>query len=346
MVAQVKQRLSFFAISNKRAWLFPGLFIMLGVLGLAILWSITLGAAEIDRRIVYNAIFHYDASNFDHLVIRVVRLPRVLAGVLVGASLGVSGATMQGLTRNPLADPGLLGISSGAALGVVSAVYFLGAPSLTLYAIFAFVGGAITATVVYGMASFGHGGATPLKLTLSGVIVGSFVASITSAILVTDAETLDQIRFWLVGTLAGRDMEIVQQTAPYMLVGLVASLLISRQITTINLGDDVAKGLGQNTLRVKAFAAVTVVLLAGGSVALAGPVGFVGLITPHLVRMWVGVDYRWVIPYSAIVGALLVTVADVYARIIIRPQEVSVGVMLCLIGVPFFVYLARWKVKG
>jgi iron complex transport system permease protein len=216
---------------------------------------------------------------------------------------------------------------------------------LSSYAWFGFIGAGVAAVLVYTLGSMGKGGATPLKLTLAGVILTAFIGSFTTAILISDQQALEKIRFWTAGSLSGRDMALLAQTAPYMIVGLVGAFLISRQITTISLGDDVAKGLGQNTFRVRAIAAVMVILLAGGAVALAGPIGFVGLVIPHLVRFIVGVDYRWVVPYSALLGAILVTVADVGARVIIRPQELPAGVIMAVIGAPFFIWLARWKVK-
>lgn len=332
-------------ILGSRLLLMPGLLVGLGLLVLCLMWSITLGAADITPEVVYDALFNFDNTEFDHLIIQTVRLPRVLAGAVVGAALAVAGAVMQGLTRNPLADSGILGINSGAAFAVVVAVAVLGNPPLSTYAFFAFIGAGTAAALVYFLGSMGRGGATPLKLTLAGVILSAFVSSFTTAILIGDQETLDKIRFWTAGALAGRDMALLSQTAPYVLIGLLGAMRISRQITTISLGEDVAKGLGQNTGRVKAMAAVLVVLLSGGSVALAGPIGFVGLVVPHVVRFIVGVDYRWVIPYSALVGALLVTIADVGARVVIRPQELPIGVMMAVIGAPFFIWLARWKVK-
>jgi iron complex transport system permease protein len=269
----------------------------------------------------------------------------VLSGALVGAALAVAGAIMQGLTRNPLADSGILGINSGAAFAVVLAVFLLGNLPLSAYAFFGFIGAAVAAVLVYALGSMGRGGATPLRLTLAGVILTAFITSFTTAILIHDRETLDQIRFWTAGALAGRDMALLAQTAPYMIVGLIGALLISRQITTTSLGDDVAKGLGQNTGWVKAAAALMVVLLAGGAVALAGPIGFVGLVIPHFVRFLVGVDYRWIIPYSALLGGILVTVADVGARLVIRPQELPVGVIMALVGAPFFILLARRQLR-
>jgi iron complex transport system permease protein len=345
MTAQTQSVSPVNRILASRFLLLPGLVVCLALLIMSLLWSITLGAAEIDAQVVYDALFDFDETEFDHLIIQTVRLPRVLSGVIVGASLAVAGAIMQGLTRNPLADSGILGINSGAAFAVVMAVFILGNPPLSVYAFFGFIGAALAAVLVYALGSMGRGGATPLKLTLAGVILSAFISSFTSAILIGDQETLDKIRFWTAGSLAGREMPLLLQTAPYMLVGLVGALVISRQITTISLGEDVAKGLGQDTLRVRIAAALITVLLAGGAVALAGPIGFVGLVVPHVVRFIVGVDYRWVIPYSAVLGGILITVADVGARVIIRPQELPVGVVMAIVGAPFFIWLARWKVK-
>lgn len=330
---------------SARGWLLPGLLVCLVALAMALLWSITLGAAEITPQVVYEALLHYDAENYDHLIIQTVRLPRVLAGAVVGAALAVAGAIMQGLTRNPLADAGLLGINGGAAFAVVAGVTLLGALPLWGYAVLAFGGAGVASVIVYGIGSMGRGGATPLKLTLAGVIVTAFISSFTTALLLMNEETLEQVRFWTVGSLAGREMALFLQTAPFMLVGLAGGLIMSRQITTISLGEDVAKGLGQDTRWIRLVLALLVMLLAGGAVALAGPIGFIGLVVPHLVRLLVGMDYRWIIPYSAVGGALLVTVGDVIARVIIRPQELPVGIVMALVGAPFFIYLARWKVK-
>jgi iron complex transport system permease protein len=329
---------------GSRTLLLPGLFLCGMLLVAALLWSITLGAAEITPQVVYDALFNFDEAELDHQIIQTVRLPRVVAGAIVGAALAVAGAMMQGLTRNPLADSGLLGINAGASFSVVLVVSVLGSSSLAGYAAAALVGAGIAAAFVYGLGSLG-GSATPLRLTLAGVILTAFVSSLTTAILIQDKETLERIRFWTAGSLAGRDFAIIGQTAPLIVVGLAGAMFIRRQITTISLGEDVAKGLGQNTVIIKLIAAVLVVLLAGGAVALAGPIAFVGLIIPHIVRFIVGVDYRWIIPYSAVLGAILVTLADVVARVLLRPQELPVGVMMALVGAPFFIYLARWKVR-
>lgn len=331
---------------SSRQFFLSGLVTAIIALTITLIGSVMLGAAEISPQIVVESIVNYDDTSFDHLVIGLVRIPRVLAGVIVGAALAVAGAIMQGLTRNPLASPSILGINAGAAFAVVVGVYLIGSPPLSTYAILAMIGATVAAIVVYGLGSIGRSGATPLRLTLAGVIITSFISSFTTAILIFDQDTLDQIRFWTIGSLSGRDWDILLQTSPYMVVGLIGAMLLGRQITTISLGEDVAVGLGQNTTIVKALGALVVVLLAGGAVALAGPIGFVGLVAPHLARFIVGVDYRWIIPYSALLGAFLVTFGDMVARILIRPLELPVGVMMALIGAPFFIYLARWKVKS
>lgn len=315
------------------------------VLAFAVLISISLGAADIKISTTYDAFWHYNSEEYDHLIIRTVRTPRVVAGLIVGAALAVAGAIMQGLTANPLASPDILGINAGASFAVVVGVLLLGAPSLMMYGVLAIIGAALSAVIVYGMASLGRGGPTPVKLTLVGVIFAMFISAFTTAVLVLSRTTFEQIRFWTVGALAGRDWELLQAMAPFILIGLVGSLVLSPQITTISLGQDVAKGLGQNTAVIKGLSAIMVILLAGGSVAIAGPVGFVGLVIPHITRAICGVDYRWIIPYAAINGALLVTIADTIGRVVQRPQEMPVGVMLAFVGAPFFIYLARWRMR-
>lgn len=322
-----------------------GLLACLGLLGLAMMSSIAFGAAEIAPANIWEALFAFDASNTKHLIIRTLRLPRTVVATLVGAALAVAGALMQGLTRNPLADPGILGIEMGAALGVVAAVFFLEISSLTLYALFAFAGAALTATTVYTLGALGRGGPTPLKITIAGAAVTALLSSLTTGILILNQRTLEEVRFWLAGSVAGRDLNLLLQASPYLLIGLVLALALGRQITTIALGDDIARGLGQRTGWVKGLTAIATVLLAGGSVAVAGPIGFIGLVVPHMVRLVIGQDYRWVIPYTALVGATFLVICDQAARLVLRPAELPLGVMTALIGGPFFIYLVRWKVK-
>lgn len=324
-------------------WL--GLPICIVALLLAMLASIAFGAADIDARTVWQAVVAFNPEDTNHLIIQTLRMPRAVTALLVGAALAMSGAIMQGLTRNPLADPGLLGIEAGAAFAVVGSVFLFHASSLSSYAIFAFAGGGITAVAVYALGSVGRGGPTPLKLTIAGAAISALISSLTTAMLLFNQRTLEEVRFWLVGSVAGRDFGLVMQALPYLAIGMFISLIMGRQITTLTLGDDVAKGLGQSTGWIKALCAVAVVLLAGASVALAGPVGFVGLVIPHVVRFFVGVDYRWILPYSALLGGTFLILADVFGRVVARPSELAVGVMTALIGGPVFIALVRWKVK-
>lgn len=321
-----------------------GLGVSLALLIGCLLFSVTLGAAEIDPHTVWQSLTAFDGST-NHLIITTVRLPRALIALMVGAALAVAGALMQGLTRNALADPGILGISAGAALAVVLTTFFLGTVPIQLYTWVAFAGGAVAAIAVYTLGSVGRSGMTPLKLILAGAVLAYLMSALTTGILILSQRTLDEIRFWLAGSVAGRDLNILLQVLPYILIGLTVAFSMGKQITALTLGEEVAKGLGLRTGWVKVVASVVVVLLAGSAVALAGPIGFVGLIIPHVVRFYVGVDYRWILPYAAVWGAILLSIADLAARLIIKPQELPVGIMMALMGAPFFIYLARSKVK-
>lgn len=312
---------------------------------MCLLASVRFGAAEIGTRDVISAFTNYDGSE-DDLIIRTLRVPRALIAALVGAALAVAGAIMQGLTRNPLAEPGILGINAGAALAVVVSVFLFGSSSLTVYALLAFLGAAVAWAIVYSVGSLGRGGMTPMKLTVAGAALEALLTSITVALLILSQQTLDEIRFWLAGSVAGRDLTLLLQVLPYAMAGMLLAFALSRQITTLTLGEDVATGLGQRTAWTKFGAAVAVVLLAGSAVAVAGPIVFAGLIVPHVARFIVGVDYRWILPYSAFLGAILLVGADIAARVVLRPQELPVGVMTALVGAPFFIYLVRRRIKG
>ncbi|MFZ5815218.1 MAG: FecCD family ABC transporter permease [Bacillota bacterium] len=306
--------------------------------------SILVGTRNISLPTIYSALIAYDGSP-DQAVILTVRLPRALIAASVGASLAVAGAIMQALTRNPLAAPGIVGINAGAAAAVVSAIFLLGGGSLSLYAWFAFAGAAAAAATVYALGSLGRGGLTPLKLTVAGAALTALLSSFTQGLLVLNERTLEEMRFWLAGSVAGREMSLFLQVSPFIAFGLLTALLLAGQITTLSLGEDVAKGLGQNTAWVKAAAGIIVVVLAGASVAVAGPIGFIGLAVPHIARAMGGTDYRWILPLAAVLGGVLLLLADVAARLVIRPEEVAVGVMTALIGAPFFIYLARRGVR-
>lgn len=324
--------------------LIAGLFLSLFVLLMSLVASIAYGAAVISLQKIVAAFIAFDGST-EHLIIRTIRLPRSLIAILVGAGISVAGTLMQALTRNPLADPGILGINAGAAMAVVVGVFLFGTSSLNVYAWCAFLGAGVTAVAVYWLGSLGRGGLTSLNLTIAGAALTALLSSLTTGILILSQRTLEEIRFWLAGSVAGRDLTLFLQVLPYITVGLIIAFAIARPITTLSLGEDIAQGLGQRTAWVKVTAAISVVLLAGSSVAAAGPIGLIGLVVPHIVRFFVGFDYRWILPYSAVFGAILLLIADISARLLIKPQELPVGVMTALIGAPFFIYLARWKVK-
>lgn len=330
---------------RSRRLLAAGLPLCLALLLLLMVTHILFGAADVAPADVLQSFTAYDEGNFNHLVIRTLRFPRAVIAAIVGGALAVAGAIMQGLTRNPLASPGILGINAGAVLAVVLAIFFLGVTSAAAYAWFGFAGAAVAGVVVYGLGSMGRSGPTPAKLTIAGAAVTALVTSLTTTVLIFSQQTTEQIRFWMAGSVAGRDFTLFLQVLPYLVVGALLALALARQITTLSLGEDVARGLGQNTLLIQALAAISVVLLAGASVAIAGPVGFIGLVIPHVARFLVGVDYRWILPYAALLGGILLVAADLAARVIVRPLELPVGIMTALIGAPVFVYLARWKVQ-
>ncbi|KRF42795.1 FecCD family ABC transporter permease [Paenibacillus sp. Soil787] len=275
------------------------------------------------------------------IIIQTVRIPRALIAALVGGSLAIAGALMQAITRNPLASPSMFGINSGAAFAIVLSVGFFNVSSLTQFTWIAFLGAAFSSALVYGLGSLGRDGLTPMKITLAGSAMTAFFASLTQGILLGNGKAFDQVLYWLVGSVEGRTMAMFQSVYPYILIAWIGAIFLSPHVNILSMGDDVAKGLGQRTVYVKFIATVVIVILAGGSVAVAGPIVFVGIIIPHIVRFLVGIDYRWVIPYCAVLGGILLVGADIIARFIVMPKEVHVGVATAILGVPFFIYIAR-----
>jgi iron complex transport system permease protein len=308
---------------------------------LILMWcSMIFGLTKITPQMVIDSFTNFNGSN-EHIIIQDTRIPRALIAAAVGSSLAIAGTIMQGLTRNPLASPSIFGINAGASFFVVLGVSFLGITSLNVFTWLAFLGAAIAAVIVYLLGSLGSDGLTPVKLTLAGAAIAALFSSLTQGLLTLNEQALDQVLFWLAGSVQGRDLENLTAVLPYLLVGWICSLFIGTKMNVLTMGEDVAKGLGQRTLLVKIFGASIIVLLAGGAVAVAGPIGFIGIIIPHITRWLVGIDYRWVIPYSGILGAMLLLLADIGARYIIMPAEVPVGVMTAFIGAPFFIIIAR-----
>ncbi|MEV5607930.1 iron ABC transporter permease [Streptomyces sp. NPDC052225] len=311
-------------------------------LALAVLLSLAVGARAIAPSAVFDALLHGGHSDAAE-VVRGLRLPRTLVGLMVGAALALAGTVLQGITRNPIADPGILGISQGASVGVVLAIAYAGVHTLTGYVWFAFVGAGLASVAVYAIASSGRGGATPVKLALGGAAINALLVSVTTAVLTTKASALDEFRFWQVGSLSGRDSELVGQIWPFLLVGVVLVYSIARGLDALALGEDVAKGLGQRVATVRIVGGLGATVLTGVGVAAAGPIAFIGLAVPHIARALVGSDHRWLLPMAALTGPVMLLVSDTVGRVIFPPSEVPAGVMTALIGVPFLVTLVRRK---
>ena len=322
-----------------------GLLLSLALLALGLLLSLRVGSVPLSSTEVIGAFTDFDGSNA-HLIVRTLRLPRTLVALAVGSGLAVAGVLLQAVTRNPLAEPAILGLNAGASFAIVTAVFLFGAVSPSAYVWFAFAGALGAVTVVYLVAAAGRGGPTPVKLALAGAVVAALLGSWISAILITNERTLDEVRFWLAGSVAARDLATLAQVAPFLGLGLLIALVLVPQLDAISLGDDVAKGLGQRTGLVRGLAVGTAVALSGAAVAAAGPIGFVGLAVPHAVRAVVGPRHRWLVPYSAIFGAVLLLVADVLGRVIMRPGEIAVGIVTAVIGAPVLVHLVRSRSLG
>ncbi|MCD0449185.1 iron chelate uptake ABC transporter family permease subunit [Actinocorallia sp. API 0066] len=323
-----------------------GLLALAAALVAAAALSLAVGANALPPHTVWEALTQYDPANPHHLVVVEKRLPRTLVGVTAGLGLAVAGVVMQGLTRNPLADPGLLSVNSGASLSVVVAISVFGVQGGGRVW-FAFAGAALVTVLVYGIASVaGRGGASPVTLVLAGAAVSAALTSIVTAILLTDRAAFDQMRFWQVGGLAARDFAVLWQTLPGIAAGFVIAFGISRGLNGLAMGEEVARGLGQRVGLVRALAALTVVLLCGSATAAAGPISFAGLIVAHVAARLAGPDHRWTIPYAALAGPTLLLACDVLGRVVVRPGELQVGVVVAAVGAPLLVVLVRLRERG
>jgi iron complex transport system permease protein len=317
-----------------------GLLVAVAALAFVVLLSISVGAKPIPLHRVWELLFHNDRSQ-DGIVVHDLRIPRTVLGLLVGAALGVAGALMQALTRNPLADPGLLGINAGAATAIVLGVALLGVTSATGYVWFGFAGAAVASLVVYGIGAQGRSGATPVRLALAGTAVTAALTAVINGVTLVDTQVLERYRFWVVGALAGHDTDTITQVAPFMVVGLLVALALARPLNALALGEDAGRALGAHVGRTRAAGAVAVTLLCGAATAAAGPIVFIGLTVPHVARALCGPDQRWVLPYSAVLAPVLLLTADVLGRVVDRPGEIEVGVVCAFLGGPVFVALIR-----
>ncbi|MEJ3741900.1 iron chelate uptake ABC transporter family permease subunit [Actinomycetes bacterium KLBMP 9797] len=320
-----------------------GLGLLAAVAGLAAvtLVSLAVGAKPIPFGTVIAALTGYDGALEDHVIVHDLRVPRTLLGLAVGAGLGLAGTLIQALTRNPLADPGILGINEGAALGVVVAVAVAGLTSPWAYVWFAFAGAAASALLVYAVGARGREGASPVRLVLAGIAFTYVLHGITLAILLTDTAAFDRWRNWSAGSLASADPAVLVGVAPFLAAGALLALGLSRSLNALALGDEAGQALGVHRGRTRALGALAITLLCGAATAAAGPIAFVGLMVPYLARLITGPDYRWLVPYSLVLAPTLVLVADVLGRVVARPGEVGVGVVTAIVGAPVLIALVR-----
>ncbi|MEG0450998.1 MAG: iron ABC transporter permease [Lysinibacillus sp.] len=316
--------------------------LILGLFGLvfAIGLSISFGAADISLGTVWKAVIQFSPDVTSHQIIREIRLPRVLGAALVGACFAVAGAIMQGMTRNPLADSGLLGLNAGSAFMLAICFAFFPELPYMFLIMWSFVGAGLGVVIVYGIGSLAKGGLTPMRLVLAGAAVSALLGALGEGIALYYRIGQD-LAFWYAGGVSGTKWYHLQILSPWILAAMIGALILSRSITLLSLGEEIAIGLGQRTAVIKVWGMVVVLILAGAAVSVVGAVGFVGLIIPHLTRYIVGYDYRWIISCSLVYGALLVVLADFIARNINPPYETPIGALIAFIGVPFFLYLAR-----
>ena len=316
-----------------------GLGIAVAALVAAILLSVFVGSTSVSVTDVWRALTSPNGSATD-LVVLDLRIPRTMAALVVGIGLGVSGALIQGLTRNPLGDPGILGVDAGAALFVAIGVV-LGASTPAQYLPYAFVGALVVTALVYVIGSAGRGGADPIRLTLAGVALAAVLTGITTAMMLLDPITFRLLRGWNAGSFVERGFDVILPALPFVVVGVVIALFCARSLNAVALGDDLASSLGTRLMRTRVLSIVAITLLAGAATAIAGPIGFVGLMVPHIARWIVGPDQRWIISYSIVIAPVVLLVSDVIGRVILWPSDVPVGVVTAFIGAPVLIHLVR-----
>lgn len=319
-----------------------GLVLSTGILLLigSFILAVSVGAADIDILSVWRAVFSPDLARETDQIITNIRLPREVGALLVGAALAVSGAVMQGITRNALADPGLLGLNAGASFALACLFAFFPSANYLLIMFVSFIGAGIGAGIVFGLGTLRPGGLTPIRITLAGAAVSALLTALGEGIALYFKLAQD-LAFWRAGGVSGTNWVQLQLLFPVIVIGTLIAIAFSKRITILSLGEEVAKGLGQRTFLIKTILMLVVLVLAGAAVSIVGPIAFVGLMVPHIVRFLVGSDYRWIIPCSVVYGALLMILADTIARMINAPYETPIGAVVSLAGVPFFLYLAR-----
>ncbi|MEL4072624.1 iron ABC transporter permease [Ochrobactrum sp. GPK 3] len=324
--------------AGRRLAVLLGLFVLLVACAL---FGFTIGTRPVTLTTTWDSLFHFDPQSSDHLLVRNLRIPRTLLAIIVGAALGVAGTVMQALTRNPLSDPGILGINAGASVAIVIAITLLGFSDVTFYMAFGVIGAGLAGTAVYLLGNVGAKD-SQLRVVLAGAAVSVVLMSIAQIVLINSADQVfDQYRNWSVGSLQGRGYSVFLPVGGLTLIGLALAFSLASALDTAALGSDLSKALGANPVRVWSLAAISIIFLSGAATAAAGPIAFVGLTAPHIARLLAGPGHRWLLPYSMVVAAILVTIADTLGRIIAPPGEVSVGIMIGLFGGPFFILLVR-----
>lgn len=314
-----------------------GLLASLALLVLVALASIAIGAKALPLDQVWHGLFHGTGTYSDVVVDD--RISRTVLGLLVGAALGLSGAVLQALTRNPLADPGLLGINAGASAAVVTAITYFGVTSLSGYVWFAFFGAAAVGALVWFLG--GSRGATPVRLALAGTAISAALYGYLQAVMIMDDAALGKMRFWTVGSLASATDSTIRQVLPFLVVGTVVALALARPLNAMAMGDDTARALGANLNRTRALSMAAATVLCGAATAACGPIVFVGLMVPHVVRSFTGPDLRWILPYATVLSPVLLLGADVVGRMVARPAELQVGIVTAVLGGPVFIFLVR-----
>jgi iron complex transport system permease protein len=322
-----------------------GLATLLGVLVIAVVLSLAVGARALSPADVWHALTGTPGAGRRlteiRLIVETVRVPRTVLGIVAGTALGVGGALIQGFTRNPIADTGLLGVNSGASFAVVVAIAVFGLGNPFQYVWFGFAGAAVAGVVVFGLASIGRGTGNPLTLALAGQGVTVFLAAMTTAVALSDQAALNALRFWNAGSLAGVGFDVIWPVTAFIGVGLVLALITLPSLNLLNLGDDVARGLGVNIALSRTVGITAITLLAGAATAACGPVAFLGLMVAHVARYLTGPDYRWLVPYAGLLGAVVLLLCDIIGRLVVRPGELDAGVLVALLGAPFFAVLVR-----
>lgn len=324
--------------ASLRRW--AGWFIAAVCLISACALSIAIGTKNIPVVDLLDALWQPDGSP-DDLIVSEYRLPRTLLGLLAGAALGVAGCLMQGLTRNPLADPGLLGVNAGAAFAIAVAVAYLGVDSIGEYVWFGFAGAAVVSVVVFRLGTVGRGGTDPIRLTLAGVAVTAVLTGVTKGLILLNSVAFDKMRQWDAGALTGRGYDVIAGAAPFVVAGMILAAVAARSLNAVALGDDLARALGVHVTRTRVCTALALILLCGTATAAVGPITFVGLAVPHIARWIVGPDHRWIVAYSLVLAPTLILVADVLGRIAIPPDELAAGVVTAFLGAPVLIWLAR-----